>query len=43
MISHKEQISEKSTKETWYISFSVSNSLYAVELSFVFRPLTNDF
>lgn len=37
MISHKEQMSEKSTKETWYILFSVSNNLYAVELSFVFR------
>lgn len=42
MISHMEQISEKNTKETWYISFSVSNSLYAVELSFVFRIIAID-
>lgn len=42
MISHKEQKAEKNTKKTLYISFSVSNNLYAVELSFVFRIIGID-
>lgn len=42
MISHKEQIAEKNTKDTWYISFSVSNNLYAVELLFVFKIIEID-
>lgn len=37
MISHKYQMPEKNAGEDWYLLLSVSNNLYAVGLSYVFR------
>lgn len=37
MISLKNQMSDENAKQDWYLLFSVSSSLYAVGLPYVFR------